>query len=140
MTRFCSEIDQLNALLEILSLFLPNSVYSLNSLIPTPNSEKNNSKEENRMRPELKMLFKRRPIRLNDLKYCKLFGLCLMCVKDNNGIPATLHPTNSNTITSYTQCCSDECNENLGLPHLSIHKHRHYHLGILIDIFSLKIT
>lgn len=143
VTRYCSEIDQLNALLEILSLFLPNSVYSLNGLIPTSTSENNNSNEENRMRPQLKMFFKRRPIRLNDLKYCKLFGLCLMCVKDNNGIPMTLHPTNSNTITSFTQCCSDECNENLGLPHLSIHKHRHYHLGtyqlfVFFCIFLVK--
>ena len=73
--------------------------------------EQPNQQNTQKMRPELKMLFKRRAIRLNDLKYCKLFGLCLMCVKDS-------------------QCCSNECNENLSQQNQGIHKHRHYHIGI----------
>ena len=78
--------------------------------------------------PQLRSIYERKPIKLNDLKYCKLFGLCLMIAKDG--------------------CCSDECNENLvnNLKHKNsklengnisdcqtrsvyLHKHKHYHLS-----------
>lgn len=129
IARHCVDLDQLNSTLDCLSQFLPNSIYCLNRLMNSSNSHRENDSGNkgsykytsspcdqqtnpsmSKMRPELKMLYKRKPIRLNDLKYCKLFGLCLMGAKEG-------------------QCCSSECNEDLGQPNLGLHKHRHYHLS-----------
>lgn len=64
--------------------------------------------------PQLRAIHQRKPIRLNDLKYCKLFGLCLMCSKEG--------------------CCSSDCasglnhtNQSDQASHSYPHKHKHYH-------------
>jgi hypothetical protein len=85
--------------------------------------------------PQLRVICERKPIKLNDLKYCKLFGLCLMISKDG--------------------CCSNDCdqsafyqnssqanssNANGGIKTTRLHNHKHYHMGksFEIDSFFLK--
>lgn len=141
ISRYCADLGLLQSVLDCLSLFEPNSFYCLNRVIndgcgvsvggggnldelggvggdttpkytssPCEQNQQTATPPLAKTRPELKVIFKRRPIKLNDLKYCKLFGLCLMGSKDG-------------------QCCSEECNENLGQTNLGVHKHKHYHLG-----------
>ncbi len=66
------------------------------------------------------LILKRQPIKLNDLKYCKLFGLSLLITKDD-------------------KCCSPDCYSGLNTPthntnpttpakpHHYKHSHVHYH-------------
>jgi hypothetical protein len=71
--------------------------------------------------PQLRVMCERKQIKLNDLKYCKLFGLCLMISKDG--------------------CCSNDCHNNVnnngtngesnghGVKSIRQHKHKHYHMS-----------
>ena len=62
---------------------------------------------------ELKYFAERQAIKLNDLKYCKLFGLTLLISKDD-------------------ECCSSNCNNGLvdksSSAHHFKHAHKHYHM------------
>lgn len=74
----------------------------------SPNQQAQNC---NLDKAELKSIHQRKAIRLNDLKYCKLFGLNLLISKDG--------------------CCSNECNDGYSdtKGSMNIHKHKHYHLS-----------
>ena len=80
------------------------------------NSNVDNSNEQSQasLRPQLRAIYERKSIKLNDLKYCKLIGLNLLMPKD--GI-----------------CCSADCNEKLLSGNASSsfqnyqHNHKHYH-------------
>lgn len=125
VSRYCADLQYLQSLLDCLSNLLPNSFYCLNSLLDQSTSNSTSSRRpftsspnktasasnDTLTRAQLKLLYKRKPVKLNDLKYCKLFGVCLLYSK--NG-----------------QCCSHDCNENLNpnKPRSTIHQHRHYHM------------
>jgi len=128
----------LTAVLDCLSNFIPNSFYCLNDLTSHSKININNAKNSNEknepkftsspcrqnsnvetsneqsqpsLRPQLRAIYERKPIKLNDLKYCKLIGLNLLIPKD--GV-----------------CCSADCNEKLLPENTSSsfqHNHKHYH-------------
>ena len=111
VSRNCDSLPYLTAVIDCLSNFVPNSFDSLSDLIACNSKPKFTSspmngldatgltsatlstKEKPKL-PQLKAIYERRPIKLNDLKYCKLFGLSLMISKDDS-------------------CCSQDCNSNL---------------------------
>ena len=73
-------------------------------------------------RPLLRTIYERKPIKLNDLKYCKLIGLNLLIPKDG-------------------QCCSMDCNEKMLSTNTSQHQHhhRHYHVSKTQDDTDLLL-
>ncbi|CAF0953783.1 unnamed protein product [Brachionus calyciflorus] len=87
VTRYCSKLSQIQSILDCLSNFIPNSFYCVNSLLtkstPKFTSSPHHLNLASSDKPKLKILHERKPIRLNDLKYCKLFGLSLM-IKDTS--------------------------------------------------------
>jgi len=155
VSRYCDDLAYLNAVTDCLSNFVPNSFDSLNDFIKLTNNttkqqpkftsspcnnrldsvdlntnlldDDNNNNINQTKKPQLKSIYERKPIKLNDLKYCKLFGLSLMISKDDS-------------------CCSLDCNNNLvnsGGDTLSVsslannknkrsnsfykHNHKHFH-------------
>ena len=133
----------LTAVLDCLSNFIPNSFYCLNELTSQSklviNNSNNSPKKHQSLspkftsspcnqfssanngdqsqppssRPLLRTIFERKPIKLNDLKYCKLIGLNLLIPKDG-------------------QCCSVDCNEKListNTYQQHQHQHKHYHVS-----------
>ena len=111
VSRYCDSLPYLTAVIDCLSNFVPNSFDSLSDLVASNGKPKFTSSpmngldataqtantlspDEKSKLPQLKAIYERRPIKLNDLKYCKLFGLSLMISKDDS-------------------CCSQDCNSNL---------------------------
>jgi len=78
------------------------------------NTDKSNDQSQSSLRPQLRAIYERKPVKLNDLKYCKLIGLNLLMSKD--GV-----------------CCSSDCNEKLLSENAQStfqnyqHNHKHYH-------------
>lgn len=126
ISRYCQDQTNLVSIVETLSHFVPNSFHNLNELIsnvenlevlkltsspyylklginPFQNSEKKH---------RLMSIYERKPIKLNDLKYCKVFGLSLLITKND-------------------QCCSADCNSNKSSCKRSffVHNHKHYHVS-----------
>lgn len=129
VSRYCQDLQYLQSILDCLANFIPNSFYCLNDLTESslnkrpkftssPSTTASNfnitqSISTNSIKPQLKQIFERKSIKLNDLKYCKLFGLNLLFTKDGT-------------------CCSSECNEARSTQknnHHFKHKHKHYHLN-----------
>lgn len=147
VSRYCDDLQYLTAVVDCLSNFVPNSFDSLNDYITNNTKPKftsspcNNGQEtgtncsdnDKPKQPQLKSIYERKPIKLNDLKYCKLFGLSLMISKDDN-------------------CCSQDCHNNLTktddqIESISLnsstaskkrsnsfykHQHKHYHHNKLV--------
>lgn len=125
ISRYCQDQPNLISIVETLSNFVPNSFHNLNELVTnvdnmevpkltsSPCHLKFNLKDplqNGEKKHKLMAIYERQPIKLNDLKYCKMFGLTLLITKDN-------------------QCCSADCNSNKSFNRRSMfaHKHKHYH-------------
>ena len=127
ITRYCDDSAYLKSVIECLSNFVPNSFHVLNefgtkqpkkppqfSSSPCNQNSKCAKQELSATQPLLKTIFERQPIRLNDLKHCKLIGLNLLICKDD------------------ASCCSPDCNSGLlnnanKRTHFYKHQHRHFH-------------
>ena len=142
VSRYCKDLAYLSSVVDCLSNLIPNSFYCLNDLItpssklliseqnqPTPpkytSSPYNTkpAKENGASLPQLRQIYERKPIKLNDLKYCKLFGLNLMISKDG--------------------CCSADCASQTGAKtntqaHFQ-HQHKHYHVNKSVDEADLLL-
>jgi hypothetical protein len=129
VSRYCQDLQYLQSILDCLSNYIPNSFYCLNDLTESSLSKRpkftsspstttthfniTQSISTNSIKPQLKQIFERKSIKLNDLKYCKLFGLNLLFTKDGT-------------------CCSSECNEARIAQKNNNHfkyKNKHYHLN-----------
>jgi hypothetical protein len=142
VSRYCKDLAYLSSVVDCLSNLIPNSFYCLNDLI-TPSStllisEPNQpappkytsspynakpAKENGASLPQLRQIYERKPIKLNDLKYCKLFGLSLMVSKEG--------------------CCSADCASQAGAKlnaqaHFQ-HEHKHYHVNKSVDEADLLL-
>lgn len=90
VSRYSSDQIYLQSVLDCLSNLVPNSFYCINSLGSNQAPKFTSSPQTNSFseRPKLKCIHERKPIRLTDLKNCKLFGLSLMLTQnskqDNN--------------------------------------------------------
>jgi hypothetical protein len=112
VSRYCTDMFQLTAIVDCLSNFVTNSFYCVNDLADADSlandldegGDRRKSKKPQFTsspsaqtqngplvtRPELRKIVERQPIQLIDLKYCKLFGLNLLISKDGS-------------------CCSSSC-------------------------------
>ena len=122
VTRYCNNVPYLNSIVDCLSNFIPNSNHCLNdsnSTQPkfTSSPCQHSDPTHKQLKSVLKSIFERRTIKLNDLKYCKLFGLNLLISKDG--------------------CCSSDCSS-AGTTNVEItnqidcrykHQHKHYHFN-----------
>ncbi|RNA16956.1 Guanine nucleotide exchange protein SMCR8 -like protein [Brachionus plicatilis] len=97
VSRYCSSQGRLQSVLECLSNFVPNSFYCINSLTANQAPKFTSSPHTTFApdRPKLKCIHERKPIRLSDLKNCKLFGLSLM-VKNTCNLDTHKHYDNEN--------------------------------------------
>lgn len=86
VSRYSSNQSYLQSVLECLSNLVPNSFYCINSLTSNQAPKFTSSPQTNSFldRPKLKCIHERKPIRLSDLKNCKLFGLSLMITENSN--------------------------------------------------------
>lgn len=134
ISRYCEDYTHLKSIVETLSNFIPNSFHTLNELIESMSQQSEtpkftsspchlkqqqgskqkeaHSNERRNCKYELCSYHERQSIKLNDLKYCKLFGLTLLITKDD-------------------ECCSSQCNSGLvsqsNHTHFR-HTHKHYHM------------
>jgi hypothetical protein len=93
--------------------FTSVSSSSMPSTTTEPHQNQHQQKKQN-THTQLKAIFERQPIKLNDLKNCKLFGLTLLISKDDS-------------------CCSMDCNNGQLTSNTKKkmnffkHQHKHYH-------------
>ena len=75
LSRFCADTAHLRSVVACLSMFALNSFACTSTTTTTKDQEEEEEEGATLSAPRLSTIHLRRPVKLSDLKYCKLFGM-----------------------------------------------------------------